>query len=68
MNLAQRIVLIVGAAILLALLGWPNELQNYAAGGQVFQHWHWNWPEVTVRAALVCVATVAIYFAVGKKQ
>ena len=65
MNLAQRIVLIVGATLLVGILV-GTESHRYLSNGQ----WNdvWFWQAALVRGLIFCVAIAAVYFAVGKKK
>ncbi len=60
-NLPQRIVLIIGATVLLLVLCLTEE-HRYGVGSP-----GWYWQAALTRSGVVAVATVAIYFAVGKR-
>jgi hypothetical protein len=61
MNLPQRIVLIVGAVVLVAVL-CATESHRTDTG------LYWDWQTALVRCLVFSLAILAVYFAVGKKK
>jgi hypothetical protein len=74
MNTPQRIVLIVGAIALLVMLYLVGSYQHgedgkiWKAGDASNLANIWDWQTAIVRGAIISIATVAIYFAVGKRK
>jgi hypothetical protein len=67
MNLAQRIVLIAGALLLLLVLASTESHRYYSESSQ---SWNvvWDWHAALVRCGVSAIAIVAVYFAVGKRK
>ena len=71
MNTPQRVTLIVGAVILLAVLA-STESHNYPTGDgyRIAVVWNrvWDWKSAIVRCCIWSAVLAAIYFAVGKQK
>lgn len=74
MNIPQRIVLILGAITLLIVLATTGTYQHGQDGKILQANLNdqyanlWDWHTALVRGLLVSVATISIYFAVGKRK
>ena len=61
MNIAQRVVLVAGSIGMLVLL----LITDPPSKGWM---WTWQWQPALVRAAIVALATAAVFFAVSKRK
>ena len=75
MNIPQRIVLIIGAVLLLIINASTRSYQHGADGviywaGSVEPHIAavWDWRTALVQSLIISAATLAVYFAVGKRR
>jgi len=69
MNLAQRVVLIVGAILLwMMMASTDSDIRYYITGDTLYHYTVWHWQDALARCLIVSVSIAAIYFAVGKKK
>ena len=66
MNMLQRIVLIVGAIVILIVLVNTESYRYWFSNLE----WSlmWDWRAALVRCGVLAMVTAAIYFAVGKRK
>jgi hypothetical protein len=68
MNILQRIVLLIGAAALLIMIYLAGLGPRDVLRGLPYEPNMSDWVGALVRGAIISTATVAVYFAVGKKK
>jgi len=65
MNIMQRIVLILGAIALLLVMASTESHRYYRESSW---NTYWDWKSASVRAVIVSMVTIAIYFSCRKKK
>ena len=68
-NIPQRIVLIIGAVVLLLIAAaTPNNTFPEISSGMVFNNLFWEWKGAITKCLIISFAFAALFFGVGKRK